>query len=266
MVIGLDSAAPPSAAQVAAAQGAGVAVWGGYLATKPNVGLLRPWSQAEFTVAKALSGVPLAFASGWDDPVRCQGLAAAWGVRLCLDVEGGIRGDGNWVQPWLDLSGAGLYGQHSVDSLGRLHSIHVGRNAPFHIAAWYVNHDPVTTWPAGTARPVTPCGWQWQNSHNAFGVTVDRSWLDDWFGGTDMTQAEFDALCANSPWIAGLGWRTKALIENTLTVEGGPQGVAGTPNALRAELDTIKMELEALKNAPGGSAPTYQGTVILTPK
>ena len=81
-----------------------------------------------------------------------------------------------------------------------------------------------------------------------------------------MTQAEFDALCGNSPWIAGLGWRVKALIDNTLTVEGGPKDVAGTTNGLRAELDAMKAEIEALKNAPAGSPASYQGTVTLTPK
>jgi hypothetical protein len=42
--------------------------------------------------------------------------------------------------------------------------------------------------------------------------------------------------------------------------------VAGKPNAVRAELDAIKTELAALKNAPTGSPPSYQGTITLTPK
>ena len=44
----------------------------------------------------------------------------------CLDVEGGIRADGAWVQPWLDASGAGLYGNAPVFS---------GRRAAFYETA-----------------------------------------------------------------------------------------------------------------------------------
>jgi hypothetical protein len=258
MLASLDSATPPTATQVAAARAAGVIVWGGYLATKPNVGLLRPWSQAEFAVIKALPGTPLAFYSGWDDPVAVKARAAAWGVRPCLDVEDGIRPDGPWVQANLDTVGGGLYSFASAFP---------GRRMAFAILAdrSRTPPDPKATWAPWHPRPPVPCGWQWWGSHNEFGVTVDRNWLDDWFGGEQMTQAEFDALCGNSPWIAGMGWRVNALINNTPTVEGGPADVAGKPNALRAELDAMKAEIEALKNLPPGSAPSYQGTVTLTP-
>jgi hypothetical protein len=212
MIVGLDSATPPTAAQAAAARAAGVAVWSGYLATRPELGvgpggsrfgLFRPWRQVEFAPVKTLHGTPLAYASGWDDPAGCKALAAAWGVRLCLDVEGGIRGDGAWVQGWLDGSGAGLYGTRYV------HTPQSGaaRRAPFHIAAWYtqerdphtgqmVAFDPQATWPAGWPHPMTPVGWQWQNTHAEFGVGVDRCWFDDWFaqgatGGPElMTDSE----------------------------------------------------------------------------
>jgi hypothetical protein len=194
MVSGLDSATPPSATQVAAAKAAGITLWSGYLASRPELGvgpvgsrfgLFRPWRQPEFAVVKALSGTPLAYASGWDDPAGCKALAAAWGVRLCLDVEAGIRGDGAWVQPWLDASSAGLYGTRYVHAPLR----GPARRAAFHIAAFYPTPmvDPHATWPAGWTPPGTPCGWQWWNSHNEFGVTVDRSWLDDSFGGSDVT-------------------------------------------------------------------------------
>jgi hypothetical protein len=118
--------------------------------------------------------VPIAFSSGWDDPSACKALAASWGVRLCLDVEPGIRGNGAWVQPWLDASGAGLYS--FADAFP-------GRRAAFAILAdrSRTPPDPNATWPAWHPQPSMPCGWQWQGTHNEFGVTVDRLWLDDWF-------------------------------------------------------------------------------------
>src|SRR5256885_2176040 len=170
MIPALASATPPTAAQAAAAKASGIAVWSGYIATRPELGdgpvgprfgLFRPWRQAEFGPVKTLRGTPIAYASGWDSPAGCKALAAAWGVRLCLDVEGGIRGDGPWVQGWLDASGAGLYGTRYV------HAPQAGpaRRAPFHIAAFYPTPqvDPHATWPAGWPRPATLCGWQWQN-------------------------------------------------------------------------------------------------------
>lgn len=106
-------------------------------------------------------------------------MAADWQVRLCLDVERLIRDDGPWVQPWLDASGAGLYGVRSV---------HVNRRAAFHIAAWYPGNNPQSTYPVFWESVITPCGWQWQNTHTEFGVSVDRGYYDDVFaqGATEM--------------------------------------------------------------------------------
>src|SRR6266699_43709 len=128
MIQGLDSAAMPNLAQVQSAKAAGRRVWSGYIATKAGVGLYSPWSKAGFDVARQCGGTPIAYCSGWDDPVALKALGASWGVRLCLDVEGGIRGDGPWVPGFLDASGAGLYGNPPV---------HPGRNAAFHICAVY---------------------------------------------------------------------------------------------------------------------------------
>src|SRR4029077_12111309 len=142
MLAGLDSSfATPSAAQVAQAKAAGIKLWSGYLATKPNVGLAHPWTQANFNTVLQGGLASIAFCSGWDDPVACKNLAAAWGVRLCLDVEGGIRGDGPWVQSWLNASGAGLYGNEGV---------HPNRTAAFHILAAYpAGGNPNATWYSG---------------------------------------------------------------------------------------------------------------------
>src|SRR5262245_38261435 len=142
MIAALDSATPPTRDQALAARASGVRGWWGYLATVNQDGsgfnLLRIWTEAEFAVVLQVYGpMPIAFCSGWDDPLGCRSLADLWGVRLCLDVESGIRGDGPWVQPWLDASGAGLYGVCSV---------HGGRRAAFHVLAWYPGGEPVATW------------------------------------------------------------------------------------------------------------------------
>jgi hypothetical protein len=165
----------PTLAQVQAAAVAGVRVWSGYLATRWPVGLYAIWSRDAFERARQAGGTPIAFCSGQDDPIACRDLAARWNVRLCLDVEAGIRDDGPWVQSWLDQSGAGLYGNWWI---------HTNRRAAFHILAAYPSSgDPSATWWQATARPSGPCGWQWRGSHSFAGIDVDNCWLDDWFAG-----------------------------------------------------------------------------------
>jgi hypothetical protein len=173
---GIDSSyARPTAALVAAFKSQGVAMWSGYLATRGGVQLASPWTQADFNLAKQLPAQPIAYCSGWDDPGACKALAAAWGVRLCLDVESSIRADGSWVQGWLDASGAGLYGNAPV---------HPNRRAPFHILAAYPGGgNPGATWAAQYPRPAGPVGWQWQGGHTENGISCDRANFDDWFGG-----------------------------------------------------------------------------------
>jgi hypothetical protein len=176
VIAALDSAGMPAAAAVQAAKAAGVRVWSGYLATRWPVGLYAIWSRDAFDRARALGGRPIAFCSGWDDPVACRQLAARWGVRLCLDVEAFIRPDGPWVQDWLDQSGAGLYGNWPVFP---------GRRAAFYIMAWFTT-DPGREWPTFQPQPAGGAlGWQWQGSHQEFGMEVDRSWLADSFGVDD---------------------------------------------------------------------------------
>lgn len=180
MIAGLDSSFDrPDPGTAAAARAAGVRVWGGYIATRAGVGLAAPWSQADFDVVRNAGLTPIGFCSGRDDPVAIRDLARAWGVLPCLDVESGIREDGPWVQPWLDASGAGLYGNTVV---------HRGRSAPFYVVAWYgvqppACTDPGLTWPWWEAAPAAPHGWQFCGTHIEFGLSVDRGWYDDWFAG-----------------------------------------------------------------------------------
>jgi hypothetical protein len=157
-------------------------VWSGYLATKPHVGLAAPWPKADFDRVKAAGLSSIGYCSGQDDPAACKRLAAQWGIKLCLDVESGIRSDGPWVQPWLNQSGAGLYGNAPVFS---------GRRAAFYVLAAYKNADPGKTWDPRGNKPSGPCGWQWQNTHTEFGCSVDRGWFDDWFAPTVASAPPF---------------------------------------------------------------------------
>lgn len=176
MIAAIDSSADgPTVESALAARAAGVRVWGGYLATNAHVGLYAPWQRWQFDLARLCGGTPLAFCSGWDDPHTLRAFAAEWGVRLTLDVEPGIRGDGPWVPGFLEASGAGLYGLLAVHHWP----------APFHIMADYPGSDPGRVWLTGTT-PGTPLGWQWWGTHQEFGRSVDRLWLDDWFGGPEM--------------------------------------------------------------------------------
>jgi hypothetical protein len=180
MIAGLDSSfdrPTPDVAEAAFAEG--VRVWGAYL--PPGVGFAAPWDLASVRVLQAAGMRVIGFGSGNDDPGQVAATAAAWGVLGCLDDEDGIRQGTGWQQGWLDASGFGLYGVHAVVN-GQLTSRHVGIGARFHIAAWYPGTDPGATWPPGTWTPDTPTGWQWQGTHIEFGLSVDRSWLDDWFG------------------------------------------------------------------------------------
>jgi hypothetical protein len=184
MIKGVDSSTyRPTGEAVQSARAADVHVWSGYLSTrdKDEVRLLSPWDRGSFDVARQCGGTPLAYCSGWDDPKKCKEMAADWNVRLCLDVEDGIRGNGDWVQGWLDESGAGLYGNYWVFE---------GRRAPFYVLTAFPGSDPGDTW--GTAycpRPAGPCGWQWRGSHDEFGGAIDSCWFDDWFG-RDGTSVE----------------------------------------------------------------------------
>lgn len=187
MIDGLDSSFDaPSDAAVSSAQAAGVRLWSGYLALPGGgQGLACPWTRDQFDRARRCGGTPLGFCSGWDDPEQLAALGRLWRVRPCLDVEDGIRPDGQWVQQWLDLSGAGLYGVASV---------HAGRTALFHVVADYPGFPVNDTWPSFAPKPAGPLGWQWQGSHLEFGCQVDRGRFDDWFGTEDAIMTEAEAI------------------------------------------------------------------------
>ena len=179
MIAGLDSAFPPSPYAAKRAKAGGVSLWNGYLSTAKydggsHFGLYHPWPAEGFDYARLCGSTPIAFCSGWDNPVALKALAASLDVRLCLDIESGIRADGSWKQAWLDASGAGLYGNYGCHNC----------RAAFHVLAAYPGSGDVkATWWSASVRPATPCGWQWAGTHGEFGVSVDRGDYDDWFGG-----------------------------------------------------------------------------------
>jgi len=175
----LDSATPPTREQALAAKAAGVGAWWGYLATEgwggSALGLEHVWTREDFELVLEVFGVAMGFCSGLDNPVALRQLAAAWGVRSCLDDERGIRAPGSWEQAWVDAAGSGLYG--NCDR-------HAGVRAAFHVLALYPGPVPPATWDgAQCPRPTGPCGWQSWGTHDEFGASVDAGWYDDWFAG-----------------------------------------------------------------------------------
>jgi hypothetical protein len=241
VIWGLDSAYPPSAASIVAAKADGVRLWAGYF-WGPNI--LNGWSKNDFTRVKNSGLATLAFCSGWASPTTMKTQSEAWQVPICLDVEGGIRGNGSWVQPWLNTSGAGLYGNAPVFS---------GHKAAFYILAAYPGYNPHKTW-SGTP-PGHPCGWQYQGTTQAYGASVDRAWYEDAFvqlfgaatgtigGGLHLdadVKAEFDKLYNE---LRGTGTRSKL---DTIYTELRGDGPNSKLDALKTALDGVATQVSNL--------------------
>jgi hypothetical protein len=194
VIAGLDSSSfRPSAAVARQARADGVQLWSGYLQSRSGVGIYSPWDRQSFENARLCGSTPIAWASGWDDPVACRRLADSWNVRLGVDVEGGgLRPDGSWIQSWIDAAGrdrTGLYGNYWV--------FQRGVTAAFSVVGGYPGYDPKSTW-GYVPRPAGPCGWQFMGSHTEYGGTVDRGNYDDWFaqGAQDTMAVLSDAQAA----------------------------------------------------------------------
>jgi len=169
MIEWLDSAWPPNTDQISAARAAGYSGWAGYFAG-PNI--LNGWAKSDFDRVKAGGLRTMAYCSGWSTPASMRAQGAAWAVTICLDDESAIRPTGGWEQAWLDVSGAGQYGNYWL---------HPGIRAAFHILAAYpTSGDPTgADWWAQTPRPGGLTGWQFAGSHDFASITVDSSWFDD---------------------------------------------------------------------------------------
>jgi hypothetical protein len=200
----LDSAVAPNDSQIAQAKAAGYAGWAGYFYAP---GIYHPyaadgrdlgWTMERFHAVQNAGLGALAYCSGNADPLAMRAQSHTWDVPICLDDEAGIRADGPWVQPWLDASGAGLYGNYWV---------HTGRTAPFHVLAAYpTSGDPYdASWWSQTPRPAGICAWQWAGSHSWAGITVDSTWADDNFpgvlgGGSGSIQGDNEDLLYVGPF------------------------------------------------------------------
>lgn len=222
MRTGFDSAYPPTPAQIAAAKAAGISAWSGYFA---GPGILNGWSDANFHAVMDGGLATSAYCSGWADPVAMKTRAGSLGIPIILDDESGIRslsasiselvtnvsenrrkarqmmhgGEArpvtewlhgeisvsSWVQPWLDASGAGQYGNQPVFA---------GVRASRYVFAAYPGGDPGLSWPSYYPRPGDghPCGWQYQGTHAFSGIGVDSTHYDDsfWTFGPDPHPVE----------------------------------------------------------------------------
>src|SRR5262249_9656357 len=205
MIEGLDSSFDePTLEQARQAYAAGVRAWGGYFGSRDGLGLAVRWNRMSFWNVQQAGMRAIGFCSGWDDPDWIRRTAAEWDILACADVEFGIREDGDWVDDWVARAASGLYGNTSVHyRAGRP----PGRGAAFNVAAWYFKvppecWDPQMTWPWWLPATGRPTGWQFCGTHDEFGLSVDRSWLDDWFApaltsnpiGGDMTPEEHQTL------------------------------------------------------------------------
>lgn len=165
MIAVFTSLLPPTSDDIVRARNTGIQVWNGYLSVNANVNLPTPsWARGDFATAQTLSPSPLAFVSGWDDPLAIKTLAAAWGVRPTLLVMDGIRTEGSWIKGFLTDSGAGIAGPAQIHHW----------DAPWHVLVASPGYDPQATW--NGAAPNTPNGWQWDITHG---------WYDDWYLGDD---------------------------------------------------------------------------------
>lgn len=247
MIWSLDSSFDaPTLAQAQAAKAAGIGFWWGYLATKPNVGLAAPWSELAFwNVRQAGLGCG-AFVSGWDDPVALRTLATSWGIPLlALDDEDGIRPltSPDWRPPFLSALGGGHYGNVARLTLP----------AQFRIMANYPTGGCTgATW-LGSPPPM-PHGWQCRGTHTEFGLSVDRSVMDDWFGGEIVDQATFDALVAANPILARLNVALVTGVEDPgnktqfeKVVEAYLEGIPGSFTALQQAVSGLSGSTTSLQ-------------------
>ncbi len=153
----VDSSWIPTKSQIALAKSDGIEAWGGYLASGPNEDLLNPWPDSAFQLVRSGGLIPYAYVSGLDDPTWLKAQAASLGIKIILDCENGVRADGTWTDPFLLASGAGLYGDATVQWAHRTHG-HVS-----YIFAGYPGGVQTANWPSYAAQPdpARPLGWQY---------------------------------------------------------------------------------------------------------
>lgn len=289
MKTGLDSAYPPSPAQIAAAQAAGYSAWLGYFAG-PDI--LNGWADSDFQNVLDGGLATAAYCSGWADPAQMKARADALGIVGMLDDESGIRSVtsanrqtarammhggaarpvmesvngvwrvSSWVQPWLDTSGFGQYGNLQVFA---------GIHATRYVFAAYLGYDPGASWPSYYPRPTdgNPCGWQFQGTTSMFGRGVDLTHFDDGFfafggGGGSIVEDEMKDFLIRNTTNATVYWvRGYTLTPVTALADLAPLSLPliEVPDA---DFDAFEANMAAaLKAGSGGAAfPTKAETVF----
>ena len=266
MIRGLDSAQPPTPAQVAQAKQAGYQAWLGYIG-KAGDNLLHPWTQADFQVITAGGLLTGAYCSGQDDPAWVRSTAAAWGLHVViLDDEAGIRADGSWVPGWLTTAGAGLYGGGAT-----MREWANNPAVPFCVLAAYPNSGTQTaTWSqaeAGVAAPNKPHGWQWAGTVPMFGTTVDLANYDPAIFATappDPQQedsmfgyiADSAGTCIQVPGPNGQAWYTLTAAQWSKAQAAGAKAIVDD--------DMFKAYTTPAQASPPASGTVPSGTVQVT--
>lgn len=174
----------------------------------------------------------------------------------CADVETGDLS--SWAGYTVGYASASRIGNLiQVDGRPKKLWVAHGTNVP-HICT------SAACWPSSPV-PWVADGTQWTNH----GGVWDESLLDDNFFDYQQPTEAPDVLDANDQaWIEGRlnHYFTLVLFGDSEAAALGqaPQGHPANLYQMKQEVDAMKAELDALKTA-GGTAPTYTGSITLTP-
>lgn len=259
MRTGFDSAYPPTVSQIQAAKAAGISAWSGYFPGPGilngwseqnfhdvmNGGLgtsayCSGWADPVAMETQRVSwGVPriilddesgirsvathtqFEFSAGENRRLARSMMHTVGGlIRPVLEQKNGVWTVSSWVQPWLNASGAGQYGNEPVFA---------GVVASCYVFAAYPGGDPGLSWPTYYPRPSGgPCGWQFQGTHSFSGIGVDSTHYDDdfWAFGPKPGEEEMLTVGPFHPLKATL----KSYVTGSYYAEPFSSMVAGTFN------------------------------------
>lgn len=163
----IDSAYPPTLAEAQAAKAAGVVEWAGYI---PAPRVLHAWSKADFDVLRQAGLEPVFISTGYDalaDVPSARACGIRPGEKLCLDVEAG------WNDTYSANWAGGVKASGYETELYGLRSETTAHGYAFDLT-WFADYTgtPPASLPANT-------GQQYENSHTEFGVSVDRSLMNE---------------------------------------------------------------------------------------
>jgi hypothetical protein len=177
MITVVDSWWEPNAAQIVQAKGQSVDGWCGYF---DGPGIYHGWADATFQRILAAGLKTGAYCSYRADPLAMKARAAALGIPIFLDVERSVDGgDGPAVDPWLNASGAALYGNGPRYGAGNPIQDHLSHGHAGYILSDGSLGNQNRSWPAQDPRPPQPCGWQYRNGVQTSFGTVDFCHFDE---------------------------------------------------------------------------------------